>query len=608
MASLTWSTPEKDKKRYIFYKKATSIGTSVDNDIVMPKGVDCQPHHARVIFDGRDFSVVAVDKGASVVHKKKRKSKCHLKDGDTVTVGDVEMRFNVLDTDVAVQQVRKEEPSHGGMVTTDDQAELKGLRRLCDFSRVLMSKTELPQLLDSLVDMAVEVAGADKGFLIMMDGDRPRVQAARNIQRKAIEDPVEQLSDSVIQRVVKTRAPLIVSDALKDTNFRNAESVLHLKLCSLMAVPLLDEGKLLGLLYVGNDRVISLFDDRHLEIFTIFAAQASMILAKALLLDKFKTEYEEIVGTVSGKAYGQMVGNCDAMQEIYRKIGRVATVDVPVLVTGETGTGKELVAREIHERSNRKSGAFIAINCGAIPENLMESEMFGHVRGAFTGAVGAKPGKFHAAHGGTIFLDEIGELPVNLQVKLLRVLQDKQVLRVGSTKPDKVDSRVLAATNRDLEEEMKVGRFREDLFYRLNVVTIHLPPLKERGDDIVLIAKYIFHKLRSEIGGTATGFSPGALKAISMYPWPGNVRQLENKIKKAMVMCEGTRIGADDLELGVDEIEPILPLTVAKEEFQKRYILDALRRNAGNRTKTAEELGVDPRTIFRYLEKEPDAQ
>jgi transcriptional regulator with GAF, ATPase, and Fis domain len=601
MASLTWSTPEKDKKRYIFYKKATSIGTSVDNDIVMPKGVDCQPHHARVIFDGRDFSVVAVDKGASIVHKKKRKSKCRLKDGDTVTIGDVELRFDVLDTDVAVQEVRKEEPSHGGMVTTDDQAELKGLRRLCDFSRVLMSKTELPQLLDSLVDMAVEVAGADKGFLIMMDGDRPRVQAARNIQRKAIEDPVEQLSDSVIQRVVKTRAPLIVSDALKDTNFRNAESVLHLKLCSLMAVPLLDEGKLLGLLYVGNDRVISLFDDRHLEIFTVFAAQASMILAKALLLDKFKTEYEEIVGTVSGKAYGQMVGSCDAMQEIYRKIGRVATVDVPVLVTGETGTGKELVAREIHERSNRKSGAFIAINCGAIPENLMESEMFGHVRGAFTGAVGAKPGKFHAAHGGTIFLDEIGELPVNLQVKLLRVLQDKQVLRVGSTKPDKVDSRVLAATNRDLEEEMKAGRFREDLFYRLNVVTIHLPPLKERGDDIVLIAKYIFHKLRSEIGGTATGFSPGALKAISMYPWPGNVRQLENKIKKAMVMSEGTRIGAEDLELGVDEIEPILPLTVAKEEFQKRYILEALRRNAGNRTKTAEELGVDPRTIFRYL-------
>jgi len=608
MASLMWSTPEKDKKRYIFYKKATSIGTSVDNDIVMPKSADCQPHHARVIFDGRDFSVVAVDKGASIVHKKKRKSKCRLKDGDTVTIGDVEMRFDVLDTDVAVQEIRKEEPSHGGMVTTDDQAELKGLRRLCDFSRVLMSKAELPQLLDSLVDMAVEVAGADKGFLIMMDGDRPRVQAARNIQRKAIEDPVEQLSDSVIQRVVKTRSPLIVSDALKDTNFRNAESVLHLKLCSLMAVPLLDEGKLLGLLYVGNDRVISLFDDRHLEIFTVFAAQASMILAKALLLDKFKTEYEEIVGTVSGKAYGQMVGSCEAMQDIYRKIGRVATVDVPVLITGETGTGKELVAREIHERSNRKSGAFIAINCGAIPENLMESEMFGHVRGAFTGAVGAKPGKFHAAHGGTIFLDEIGELPVNLQVKLLRVLQDKQVLRVGSTKPDKVDSRVLAATNRDLEIEMKAGRFREDLFYRLNVVTIHLPPLKERGDDIVLIAKYIFHKLRSEIGGTTTGFSPGALKAISMYPWPGNVRQLENKIKKAMVMSEGTRIGAEDLELGVDEIEPILPLTVAKEEFQKRYILDALRRNAGNRTKTAEELGVDPRTIFRYLEKEPDAQ
>jgi transcriptional regulator with GAF, ATPase, and Fis domain len=603
MASLTWTSPEKEQKRYVLYKKATCIGTAADNDIIMPKHVSCQPHHARFIFDGRDFSIVAVDKGASITHKNKRKSKCRLKDGDNVIIGEIEMRFDILDTDSKGSVVNAEQN-----LQTQDQAELKGLRRLYDFSRVLMSKQELPNLLDSLLDMAIEVTGADKGFLIMMEGDRPVVRAARNLQRKQIKDPVEQLSDSVIQQVVESKAPLIVSDALKDTNFRNAESVLHLKLCSLMAVPLLDEGKLLGLLYVGNDRVISLFEDRHLEIFTIFAGQASMILAKALLLDRFRAEYEEVIGAVSNKSYGQMVGACDAMQEIYRKIGRVATVDVPVLVTGETGTGKELVAREIHERSNRSSGPFVAINCGAIPENLMESEMFGHVRGAFTGAVGAKPGKFHAAHNGTIFLDEIGELPVNLQVKLLRVLQDKQVLRVGSTKPDKVDSRVLAATNRDLEVEMKEGRFREDLFYRLNVVTIHLPPLKERGDDVVLIAKYIFHKLRTEIGGTATGFSPGAVKAISMYPWPGNVRQLENKIKKAMVMCEGTRIGPEDLELGLDEIEPILPLTVAKEEFQKRYILEALRRNAGNRTKTAEELGVDPRTIFRYLEKEPDEQ
>jgi transcriptional regulator with GAF, ATPase, and Fis domain len=603
MPSLTWETPEKERKRYVFYKKATTVGSGLDNDVVLPRKTDVLPHHARFVFDGRDFNVVAVDMGAGIQHKGKRKSKCRIKDGDELELGEITLRFDMLDSDM--QDTAGQEETRGDEGRAE---EIRGLKRLYDFSRVLMSKTDLSQLLDGLLDMAIDVTGADKGFLIMMDGERPTVKAARNVSRTAIEDPVEHLSDSVIQRVIETREPLIVSDALKDTQFRNAESVLHLKLCSLMAVPLLDEGKLLGLLYVGNDKVISLFEDTHLEIFTIFAGQASLILAKALLLDRFKSEYEDMVGTVAENSYGTLVGNSAQMQEIYRKIGRVATVDVPVLITGQTGTGKELVAREIHKRSERSGGNFVAINCGAIPENLMESEMFGHVRGAFTGAVGARPGKFHAAHGGTIFLDEIGELPVNLQVKLLRVLQDKQVLRVGSTKPDTVDIRVLAATNRDLEEEMKVGRFREDLFYRLNVVTIHLPPLVDRGDDIVLIARFLFHKLRGELGGTATGFSPEALRAISQYSWPGNVRQLENKIKKALVMCDGARIGPADLELGMDELEPVLPLAVAKEEFQKRYILEALRRNAGNRTKTAEELGVDPRTIFRYLEKEPDGE
>ncbi len=603
MPSLTWETAVKERKRYVFYKKVTTVGEALDNDLSLPKRQLVMPHHLRVVFDGRDFNVVTVDSGAILAHKGKRKSKCRLKDGDELTVGDVLMRFDMLDSDAQDTSVPAQAAAQG-----EPGDELKGLKRLYDFSRVLMSKADLPQLLDSLIDMAIEVTGADKGFLIMMDGERPEVKSARNVSRKQIPDPAEHLSDSVIQRVIETREPLIVSDALKDTQFRNAESVLHLKLCSLMAVPLLDEGKLLGLLYVGNDRVISLFDDRHLEIFTIFASQASLILSKALLLDRFKSNYEAVVGTVVQNSYGTLVGSCAGMQEIYRKISRVATVDVPVLVTGETGTGKELVAREIHLRSERAKGPFVAINCGAIPESLMESEMFGHVRGAFTGAVGARPGKFHAAHQGTIFLDEIGELPVNLQVKLLRVLQDKQVQRVGSTKPDLVDIRILAATNRDLAQEMKAGRFREDLFYRLNVVTIHLPPLRERGEDLPLIARFLFKKLRAEMGGSCTGFSPEALKAVSQYGWPGNVRQLENKIKKAIVMCDGTRLGPVDLELGVDEMEPVLPLAVAKEEFQKRYILEALQRNAGNRTKTAEELGVDPRTIFRYLEKEPDGE
>jgi transcriptional regulator with PAS, ATPase and Fis domain len=274
------------------------------------------------------------------------------------------------------------------------------------------------------------------------------------------------------------------------------------------------------------------------------------------------------------------------------------------MITGETGTGKELIAREIHRRSNRAKGPFIAINCGAIPETLMESELFGHVRGAFTGAVAIHLGKFQAAGGGTIFLDEVGELPLSLQVKLLRVLQDRVVVKVGDTRPERIDVRVLAATNRLLEEEVRTGRFREDLYYRLNVVTVGLPPLRERGEDVVTLANYLVKKHREELASAVAGFAPEALAAIRRFDWPGNVRQLENRIKKAMVLCEGTLLGPADLDLAPQDLAPVLPLAQAKEDFQRRYVLEILERNGGNRTQTAKDLGVDPRTIFRYLEKE----
>jgi transcriptional regulator with PAS, ATPase and Fis domain len=226
------------------------------------------------------------------------------------------------------------------------------------------------------------------------------------------------------------------------------------------------------------------------------------------------------------------------------------------------------------------------------------------VKGAFTGAIASRPGKFQVADGGTLFLDEIGELPLNLQVKLLRALQERVVTRVGDSKAEKIDIRVVAATNRNLEEEIKGARFREDLYYRLNVVNLWLPPLRERGDDVVIIAKALLGKFADELHSSVRGFAPGAVAGIRKYAWPGNIRELENRIKKALVLCDTTLLTAEDLELTEAAMAPILPLEKAKEEFQRRYVLDALERNQGNRTQTARDLGVDPRTIFRYLEKE----
>jgi transcriptional regulator with PAS, ATPase and Fis domain len=295
------------------------------------------------------------------------------------------------------------------------------------------------------------------------------------------------------------------------------------------------------------------------------------------------------------------------MLEVFRKLQKVAATDISVLITGETGTGKELIAREVHRRSNRVNGPFITVNCGAIPENLIESEMFGHVKGAFTGAIASRPGRFQQANGGTLFLDEVGELTQALQVKLLRAIQERVVHRVGDSKPEKCDIRILAATNRNLDEMIQTGDFREDLYYRLNVVNIWQPPLRERGEDIFIIGKAILSKYAEEMGSPVRGFSTAALAAIRKYEWPGNIRQLENRIKKALVLCDQNLLSAEDLDLGPEAQKPIVPLEKAKEDFQRRYVLEVLERNNGNRTQTARDLGVDPRTVFRYLEKEQRA-
>ena len=292
------------------------------------------------------------------------------------------------------------------------------------------------------------------------------------------------------------------------------------------------------------------------------------------------------------------------MTDIFRTISKIADFKTTVLIQGESGVGKELVARALHARGVRKNQPFVPINCGAIPENLLESELFGHVRGAFTGAVASKQGKFHQASNGTLFLDEIGEMPTPLQVKILRALQEKVVVRVGDTRPETCDIRVLAATNRDLEAEIAAGRFREDLYYRLNVVNVHLPPLRERGDDILVIARYLLTRYAAEYRSSVKGFSPNAAIAMKKHRWPGNIRELENRLKKAIVLADKALLGPEDMDLGEGVLPPILPLQEAKEKFQRDYINEILALNNGNRTKTARDLGVDPRTVFRHLEKE----
>jgi transcriptional regulator with GAF, ATPase, and Fis domain len=594
MPSLRVTSPGKSPKVYSLYKKITSIGRGEENDVIVDDPL-LADSHAHIHFDGRDFNVTSIDKNGDLAVNGKRRKKHRLVHEDVLKIGSTELAFSLYDDATARESER------AAAVETETMAAYK---RLYEFSARLLEHYELADLLEALMDAVIDITKADKGFLILLEGNELRVKVARNLKRENLADALEQLSDSIVDKVVKTKKPVIVSDALHDAEFASAMSVMSLKLSSVMCVPLADRGTLLGCLYVGNNSVAQLFDESHLEGLTVFAAQASLLIRNALLVNELKLDNKLLSEKLEAMRFGEIIGACPAMQDVFRKVQKIATTDISVLITGETGTGKELIARELHRRSNRVRGPFVTINCGAIPENLLESELFGHVKGAFTGAVANKAGKFQSADGGTLFLDEIGEMPLNLQVKILRALQEKVVVRVGENRPETVDIRVIAATNRTLEQEIKNNRFREDLYYRLNVVNIHLPALRDRGDDVLIIAKYLLHKFAGEFGGTVKGFSPNAAIAIRKFHWPGNIRQLENHIKKACVLADKPLLGPEDLGLTGDVLPAILPLAEAKEKFQREYINQVLELNSGNRTKTARDLGVDPRTIFRHLEKE----
>ncbi len=593
MPSLRIKLPGRTTSVYQLYKRITSLGSAAENDIVLANPLIPEVL-AHIHFDGQAYSLATLSRKIEVVINGKKRRKHKLRHEDRINTGGIEIQFFVIDAPDATK------------TSLEPQANLEAIQTLYQFSARLMGKHQLPDLLDSLMDAVIEIASADKGFLVLMEGDDKHITVARNLKGENIADAVSQLSDSIVARVVETKKPLIISDAMNDEEFSSSKSVMQLKLSSVICVPLLDQGTLLGIIYVGKNSVVQLFRQETMQLLTVFSAQAALIVSNALVLNELQITNTRLNEQLDSLRFGEIVGTSNIMLSLFRKVEKVANSTVSVLITGDTGTGKELIARELHYRSSRAKRPFVTVNCGAIPETLLESELFGHVKGAFTGAVVTKDGQFHVAHTGTLFLDEIGEMPVHLQVKLLRVLQEKVVVRVGDTKPQPVDIRILAATNRNLEQEIERNTFREDLYYRLNVVHLHLPPLSEREDDVLVIARFLLQKYASEYDKPVKGFSNQATVAVRKYNWPGNIRELDNKIKRAIILAEGPLIGAEGLGLSDQAMPAVVPLHIAKENFQRQYINDVLARNNGNRTQTAKELGVDPRTVFRHLESGED--
>ena len=451
-----------------------------------------------------------------------------------------------------------------------------------------------------LLELIADVVPASRGALVL-SGDRPtEIASAAGWSRVLDEGGSVQVSRPVVEHVLR--------DAIGILTYEFPEGATTAR--SVLAAPLVAFDKVLGAIVLEKDGAHDRFDEGHLRLLMTIAAIAATALGHARHVDTLERANRGLQAQVN--LDHNMVGESPAMRDVYRRIARVAPTDSTVLITGESGTGKELVARAIHRNSPRAEKPFVAINCAAITETLLESELFGHEKGAFTGAVAQKKGKLEVADGGTVFLDEIGELSPALQAKLLRVLQDHEFDRVGGTKCVKVDFRLLAATNRDLDEAIEAGQFRRDLFYRLNVVSLTLPALRERRADIPLLASWFIRRYASKAKRAVAGFSADALACLTTYEWPGNVRELENAIEHAVVLGLDPVIARDDLPDAVAEAGSATGAGTAAhpaaarfhdtiKQTKKDLIIRAVGEADGNYNAAARLLGLHPNYLHRLI-------
>ena len=497
-------------------------------------------------------------------------------------------------------------------------------RRLLAINRRLAAAAGVDDLLRETMDTAIELAGAERGFLILTNrtSDGFEVPVARNLDREKISRSHLKFSKSIAERVLETGEPVLTFDAARDDRFVENQSVHAMQLKSVMCVPIRSADSTLGAIYIDNRFAVGGFDDGDVELLSAFADQVAIALTRARLIDELaetasrlqrertrveqllrerdahiaalSSELEQRRGQPTPSQFGELVGRSASMRKLFAVLHRVATSDATILVRGESGTGKELAARAIHNASHRSSAPFVAINCGAMPAQLLESELFGHEQGAFTGADQARPGLFQAATGGTLFLDELGEMPLGMQVKLLRVLQERTVRPLGAAHPVPVDVRVVCATNRDLKAEVEAKRFRQDLYYRVAVVDVVVPPLRNRTEDIPMLAAALLARIATQLGRKAPTLARAALAKLMHQSWPGNVRELENVLTRAALLAENT-IQAADLETA--------PLDDTPAPLDSETLLRTLNAAQWNASRAAKQLGIARSTLYRQIKR-----
>jgi Nif-specific regulatory protein len=493
------------------------------------------------------------------------------------------------------------------------------LEALSEIAAAVNSERDPDRLLERVLEIAMQTLDAERGFVFLEDAAAATgfaVRASRGVSADEIDGltrPPDQAraglagdgaagSASVVRAVLGSGEPLLLYETEADERFGGARSVIIQKIQSIACVPLRLKGRQIGAIYLDSVTRRGRFTRDSLPFLVAFADQAAVAIENAELMQRLREENSRLRTEVRRQhGFEGIVGQSARMRDVFETVSRVIDTDATVMITGESGTGKELIARALHYNGPRAAKPFVAIFVGSLPDELLESELFGHRKGAFTGAMADKKGLFEAADGGTIFLDEVGDLTPKLQTALLRVLQAGEIKRVGDTQSRRIDVRIISATNKELQNEIASRSFREDLFYRLNTIHVELPPLRHRRDDIPLLAGHFLERYAVGPRSRIRGFAPEALDALKAFRWPGNVRELENTVERAVVLSRGDEVTVEDLRLPVSEpaaaSDPDMPL----KEVERRHVQAALEHHDGNVSETARVLGVSRRWLHYRL-------
>ncbi len=618
MAQIILKQLDSQVRSFVLAKEVTTIGRSLANDITVIDPFVSRVH-AKIIQKEDGYEILDLGAKHAVEVNGQIISRHRLKDGDKITLGSSLMVFQKEDVcaaadvtflsnedmteesvEVASFDSKKTVPFSIEDVDVEDFVILhkdhQRLMLLYQFGGTINIHLEdIHHLLEEILSALFKTLDAERGFIALVD-DKTGELTCELVRDSSSEVAPEKLevSKTIIHKVQREGIAILTMNALKDSQFEKAKSIQEYSIRSAICAPLGFRDEVLGIVYLDNRTSAGVFSEEDLKFLVAICHQAGIAMGNARLHRQVVQENIRLEEALKPKI--EILGESAKMKKVFSTMKKVAPSDITVLIQGLTGTGKEIVAKALHTLSPRADKPFVAVNCAAIPRELIESELFGHEKGAFTGAISTRQGKFQIAHGGTIFLDEIGDMSLETQAKVLRTLEEKEFHRIGGTKSFKTDVRVIAATNKNLAREVEKGNFREDLYYRLNVVVIDLPVLRNRKKDIIPLAEHFV--------GEGVKISSQAKKLLLSHEWPGNVRELKNCVERAVVMGDGKVIQPEDLPHNVRTDGKVLPMPLESlEQLEEDHIIRVLRHSGWNKSDAARILGITRQTLDNKIEK-----